>query len=225
MSYVPSFVLKRISHTEILEKLKKGEFNGREENQGTISVANFSERSEKLLSNDPNSSIYTNDPIGGSCPVFVSTGQTAFDVYNKTGKRPSGLCDWCRRSFKHESVGFVVDHKKIICANSGTDFKIHRVFWLYGCYCKFGCAIADVKHRNKARFITHIFNYNLVEFYTRLLYSLMTGNTPDTLKPEHYWALLKNNGGSIDEQDDHQYIITNNVHLAPVKIFYERVSK
>jgi hypothetical protein len=218
----PSFTLKKISHDEILKDYLSGKFKDIRADP-TIRISQSKGILCQEFSNDPNTAVYVMNNNKFDSPILASTNQRAFDVYCFNQKKENPLCFWCRRKFSHDSVGMVVYYKTIVYTNPSTkDDMLYEVFWVYGSYDCFECALADIRERRKARFTTHVFNYDNSEVYTKILYSLVTGKNPDELKPACHWELMEHNGGSVQMNDTHRYVQTNGVHLAPLKIFYEK---
>tara|TARA_R100000750_G_C2315551_1_gene84231 strand:+ start:147 stop:824 length:678 start_codon:yes stop_codon:yes gene_type:complete len=225
MAYNPAFVLKRISHQEILDKYLKGDF-GKLSNKKDIKVSSQTTIVCEEFSADPYSGIFTYGLSKYGSPVYVSSNQKSFDSYFIDGsKSASPDCDWCHEDFDHEPTGMVVAYTKTFFTNADTgETYLYEVFWLYGNHCSPECALGELTYTKRIGGSDTSINCESSITYTKLLFTKNSGEDVTKLIPTPYFRLLKSRGGTIDRGDKHKYVASRNIILAPAKLVFEKLA-
>ncbi len=225
MAYDPAFVLKRISHDEVLAEYLRGSYMSAEFGK-TIKLSSQSSIVCEEFSSDPNSGIFTFGLSKYSSPVYVSSNQNAFDFYRLDGSRPKELdCDWCHEKFDHESTGMVVAYMQTHFTDPETrKSHLYEVFWIYGNHCTPECALGELIYTRRLGSTNTSIDCESAINYTKELFTKNTGKSVDQLIPTPYFRLLKSRGGTLDRLEGHKYIITGNIILAPAKIAFEKIA-
>jgi len=225
MAYNPAFVLKKISHQEVLDKYLKGAYT-KNTNKKDIKVSSQTTIVCEEFSTDPYSGIFTYGLSKYGSPVYVSSNQNAFDSYFIDGSRPEPLdCDWCHEEFDNEPTGMVVAYTKTFFTNADTNENHpYEVFWLYGNHCSPECALGELTYTRRIGGSNNGINCESSITYTKLLFTKNTGEDVTKLIPTPYFRLLKSRGGTIDKADKHKYVASRNIVLAPAKLVFEKLS-
>lgn len=216
----PTFLLKGISHTEILKKYKKGLFNEQIKNiiQGESSYIG------NIYNNNDENGIFTIKDKNNESLTIATTGYKNYVVYNTSGGNLAvgGICEHCREKYTCTSVGYPVAYKEItvLSQKEGKDVNIILYcFWVEGDFCSFECCAGYLQCG--ISMYGKDFCPSESTRYLRLWYKLAYPNEGELRALPHY-RLLEKNGGSVSTDDwkKHKYQKTVRVSICPIRTEY-----
>lgn len=225
MAYNPSFLLKRISHDGVLEKYLNGCYSDNVSNN-SIKIFSKSAIVTEEFSQDPYSAIFTYGLSKYSSPVYVSSNQTAVDVYRFDEAPQEKLdCDWCHEYFDHDPCGMVVAYLKCYYTDPETNkCYIKETFWTYGNHCSMECAYGELWFTRRLGSTNTSIDCESSIIYTKLLFEKSTGKDVKEFIPTPYFRLLKSRGGTLERSEGHSYIPSGHIILVPAKIVFEKTA-
>lgn len=220
---IPTFVLRRIDTSSILEKYKNGEFCIIKDPPTTpIKLADVEVIVAPEYGTSSHEPIFTMKDRSSRSLIVATSNCLQYETFTKTGGElvKGGLCEWCKMEFKHESVGIPIASKEEILFHPDGRVTQKPVYWVEGIFCDEECALAHLKTFMKASRDPHYLNS---EVALRNMYSYKYPNT-GALKPANDYRLIKERGGSIPYSEwkgkKNYYIRTTTVLIIPAKVEY-----
>lgn len=216
----PTFLLKGISHTEILKKYKRGVFNKQVKNivQGESSYI------ENIYNNNEENGIFTIKDKNNESITIATSGHKNYIVYNSSGGNLAvgGTCEQCGEKYTCTSVGYPVAYKEITVLTQKNGINMNDtlyIFWVEEDFCCFECCAGYLQrgismHGND-------FCPSESARYLRMWYKLVYPNEGE-LRPFPHRKLLEKNGGSVSTTDwkKHKYQKTVRVCVCPIRTEY-----
>jgi len=218
LSVNPTFLLRHLDPSKILENYKSGKYCHITLPKEKIHLNLITPSIQSNLGTDPESDLYTFRTKGNLTQTVASTSHLHYLLFNRNGGLipPGGICDWCRISFSHSSVGIPI---KMEIGHFDIGEPI-IIFYLDGCMCSCECALAELKRHHTLSYRYRDSLYMDSEQMLRYMYSIIYPNE-DFLYEAPDYRLLRQNGGSLDISEFHNkkhiYVRTPNIILAPVK--------
>lgn len=215
----PTFLLKGVDPVELVKKYVSGNFNS-QFNKSKIP------RAKNNISIIPSNRTGSQDPVFSvkdrfnNFIIISTSNHENFKVFTESGGelKKGGICDRCHKTFEHTGIGYPVKYnEKSVLSNDR--YRIIYVFYIEGCFCCFEHCLEYV-NLMLSQPLTQRDNMlndaaSALKFMHSLIYpgqTLLSSNNP---------CLLKNNGGSLTEEEweDKRYIYvpTDRLLLIPVK--------
>lgn len=238
----PSFYLKAINPSEILDKLNNGYFNRPAPNLSKIVIAQNNNTILKNYPEDQSDGVFTiKDKYDN--PIIIATTEhnnlkmISVDIHyvsSRVSESNKGttlllsetledshegcrhICDSCKDEFKNEKIGYPISYEKISFLNKEGRYQIIHVFYTKGEFCSFQCAL---------------YWMNLIKIKTELIHFMFNLYHPgkEQLKPCNDPHLRICNGGSLTDEEwrneKHIYTSNNkNIKSLPIKTEYIRTN-
>lgn len=223
-----TFLLKGIDPNKLLNDYKNGNISIVLENVKKFPLA----QNNKLIATVYGTS--DSDPIFGikdknnNSVIIATTGHDNYELFMAdNGEHPliGGRCDFCKRDFDHQNLGYPVGHEEytLLINHDVPHYKIHYIFWMYGETCSLECSLAKIRE-NQCRHSEYKENLTKnSEYMLHKLFKLMYPNS-GTLRPAQDPKLLKINKGSLTEEEweDPKFLYkkTDRILMLPIKMEY-----
>lgn len=228
----PIFVLRQVNVVDLIQRYNNGEFTKvAKPPSSKIDVV----KSAPIMAPTYGKTMHEatcviKDRMDKSIIIYTSNVNN-FETFTKSnGTMPKGgRCDWCRRTFTQESQGIPIAYKEEEALRLGENGVLvsqnYYAFWDEGTYCTYRCVLADIIKFKEVGPQQRDQLYLNSESALRFRFSLQYPEA-GPLKPAHDYRLLKENGGSLTDEefdsDKYVYLRTSNVLLIPAKVAYIR---
>lgn len=221
----PVFVLKGINWSMVQDLYKSNHWKNYKPEKTSAKIEEIRKIFVPSYGNSTDSPIYTFKDKNNIPVVVYTTNHSNYEVYTEKGHLPEGgTCDWCRVAFSQIATGIPLAHNKVTrLVQNDTNFQLKSVdiFWVHGTFCSFECALAEIRVYTNHSTLETMGVYTTAEGLLKMLF-MLTHPNKFLLRAAPYYKLLKSNGGSMDDaqfrSNNHKYIVTSNVVIAPAKI-------
>jgi len=217
------FLLRGISHTELVEKYLSREFLNRrqQEENSLISISAVESIINPELEEKYDKNIFLPIHSDGK-NIFASTGHQSLKIFYSQSKSTSKRCDFCKNEFSNDEIGYPLYHKSetFLTSKQGQNYYENvEIFWVQGGFCSYNCVLAyvdkylvnsiNLEMRNSRYLLLNLFNLQYPN------QKLISANDPK--------LLLKEDGSLTEEQfRKYNYLPTNKHLLVPILSYHQR---
>ena len=223
-----TFLLKGIDPNKLLNDYKSGKFLIVPENIKKFPLAQNNNLMIPTYGTSDSDPIFSIKDKNNNTVVIATTNHDNYELFmNNDGESPSmgGRCDFCKRDFDTQNVGYPVAHEEytLLINDDVPYYKIHYVFWVHGETCSLECSLSEIREQQcrNSKYRKNLTKNS--EYMLRKLFKLMHPNS-ETLRPAQYPKLLKINKGSLTkeqwENPKFLYKSTDRILMLPIKIEY-----
>jgi hypothetical protein len=225
-----TFLLKWVDSRELLRNYKNNVFPNIPTNIKKFPLAQNSKLIAPVYGTSEKDPIYSVKDKNNNSVVIATAGYENYELFMlENGEHPpmGGRCDFCKRDFTHQSIGYPVVQQEYNLLSSDSNgesfYKVYYVFWIYGELCSLDCSLSEVR---KAQCRRSDYRENLTKNSEAMLHKLHKLMYPRSglLRPAQDPKLLKINKGSLSDQawEDPKFLYkkTDRILLLPIKIEY-----
>jgi len=221
-----NFLLKGIDPNKLLNGYKNGKHLVEKENIKKFPLTQNNKLIATVYGNSDSEPIFSIKDRNNNSVILTTTGHENYQLFMaNNGESPNmgGRCDFCKRDFDCQNVGYPVAHEEhtLLVADDDPYYKVHYVFWMYGETCSFECSLSEIR-KNQCRRAE--FKENSTRNSEYMLHKLFKLMYPDSgiLRPAQDPKLLKVNKGSLTKEEWENpkflYKQTDRILLFPVKM-------
>jgi len=222
---VPTFFLRGVDPTKIVEKYQSGAYENLDYNTEKVKICPVKPTFQPSFGTNINDGVFTLRLPNNSTQIIATTNQEIWVKHlnsNDDSIDISGLtCEYCRQDITGTPVGIPVK----MATTKHPDGHDVYVFGFDRVTCDLECSLALIHQENRNRFPCRDPLYRTSEQMLRYLHRLLYPQDPPLRRAADYRLHLRN-GGSLDDSQyytsRHRYIRTPNVISGPVKIMYVR---
>lgn len=223
-----NFLLKGIDPNELFNDYKSGKFLDNFEEIKKFPLAQNNKLIQAVYGNSDTDPIFSIKDRNNNSVVIATSGHENYELFSdNNGECPNigGRCDFCKRDFDTQNIGYPVAHEEYTLLVNDTKpyYKIHYVFWMHGETCSLECSLSEIR-KNQFRHTEYKENSTRnSEYMIHKLFKLMYQNS-GTLRPAQEPKLLKTNKGSLTKEEWENpkflYKQTDRILLLPIKMEY-----
>jgi len=223
-----TFLLKGIDPNKLLNDYKNGIFPKIFEIK-KFPLAPNNRLTVQLYGSSDNDPIFSIKDRNNNSIVIATTGYENYQLVSANdGNNPQigGRCDFCKRDFNHQNLGYPVAHEEHTLLVDNDDvpcYKIYYVFWMDHETCSFECSLSKVREQQCRHSEFKENSTKNSEFMLHKLFKLTHPNS-GVLRPAQDPRLLKSNKGSLTKEEWENpkflYKPTDRILMLPVKTEY-----
>jgi hypothetical protein len=242
----PTFLLRSIRPSEVVEKYNKGYFKNLTWDNLIATIKPSPSKSQSspnalvrdhtqltTYGHNQESPIYSYKNSSNCQQVMVTTNHESYSYFNKTGGSLliGGECIYCSRRYETEGLGIPVRMDigyTLVTRDNVSNYEKQLIYYSVDCkHCSFQCALARLQQNNHLTSTAKNPVYFNSEQLLRSLYRSMYPDGPRLIKADDP-ILLKSKGGSLsyDEYSNplYSYIWTPGIIISPIKMPYQQIS-
>lgn len=227
----PAFFLKGLDIKKLVLDYQSGLFN-RPIRQKAKIVPTAANILQPAYGEDGCSPMYRMKSKNDMPIIVVTNNNKSFEFFVKSkGALPTGgVCDYCRRPFEGQVVGYPVEYQEKAILSTEGERSVYRniyMFWIDGEFCSFSCALTFLQNL-MIRPAAYRDNSALDSIrQLHFLHSLM--HPEATLTHRSDAKLLTCNGGSVSEEEwlagsSLAFVKSERVVIMPAKNEYIRTT-
>lgn len=213
-----TFLLKGVDPNKLLNNYKNGKHLIVSENIKKFPLAQNNKLIADVYGSSDAEPIFSIKDRNNNTVVIATAGHENYELFMaNNGEHPNigGRCDFCKRDFDTQNIGYPVAHEErtLLINNDNPYYKVHYIFWMDGETCSLECSLSEIR-RNQC---LHS------EYMLHKLFKIMYPNS-GVLRYAQAPKLLKINKGSLTKEEwenpRHIYKPTDRILLLPVKTEY-----
>ena len=223
-----TFLLKGIDPNKLLSDYKSGKFSVVSENVKKFPLAPNNKLIAPVYGTSDSDPVFSIKDKNNNSIVIATAGHDNYELFMANNGEPpciGGRCDFCKRDFDTQNIGYPVAHEEytLLVNDDEPHYKIHYVFWMHTETCSLECGLSEIR-KHQCRRSEHKDNLSKnSESMIHKLFKLMYPGS-GVLRPAQDPKLLKINKGSLTKEEWENpkflYKQTDRILMLPIKLEY-----
>jgi len=223
-----TFLLKGIDPNKLINDYKAGKFSIIDENAKKFPLSQNNKLIVPVYGTSDADPIFSIKDKNNNNIIITTAGHENYELFmaeNGEHSHMGGRCDFCKRDFETQNIGYPVAHEEytLLVDDNNPYYKIHYVFWMHDETCSLECSLGGIR-KSQCKSSEHKENLTKnSEYIIHKLFKLMYPNS-GLLRPAQDPKLLKINKGSLsrEEWENPKYLYkpTDRILMLPIKIEY-----